>query len=722
MVCQKRKKKCKVVRWINCLKYRNIAMRIDRIRLVKLLFLMTCIILISCSNKTTVFVSVQGSDSGDGSFKKPFKTLEKALGSIREKRLTGVSKPYSVVMRGGDYPITRTVTFTEEDSCITIASYNNEKVRFTGGVSIDPSNAISVSGTEKEKLFSKESRANIFMVHLKKLGITDYGKLHPVGFQRPEKPTWMELSINGKPGYLSRWPNDSTIQIGKIINKGSVAADGDNGNIGGKFTYTVEQPAKWEKSDDIWIFGYFRYGWADDAVKLASIDTQNKTFTTLQPHRYGFETGKPWNNWYAYNIIEETDRPGEYCIDRNDGILYFYHPGKIESIEVSVLKDPFITMNGSSNIAVKGISFDCARGSAVEMLGTNNCLFADCSFRNLGCYAVNIDDETAGLNESNSVAGKKNGLVNCSVYQTGMGGIKLSGGNRQTLEPAENFVRNCTIHDFNRIAKTYCAGIKISGVGNRISNNEIFNAPHVAILLSGNDHLIEYNEIHDVCRETDDVGALYYGRNPSERGHIVRFNYFHHLGDAHRTTAVYHDDGACGMKVHGNVFYQAGTFPVLIGGGSDNVYTNNIFIDNPVGIKVDNRLQAFEWAKPMIAPGGVAEQKLNEVHYDQPPYSTKYPELAKYWEEDPSFPKRNKIDRNVFVNVDQIILKVHEGVNADKPFLDFSNNNLITDEDPGFVDFEKRNFKLKETADVFKILQGFEQIPFEQIGPQISGK
>lgn len=708
--------------WIKWLNYRSAIMIIESKRLVNLLLLVACFILISCSNETTVFVSVQGNEAGDGSIKKPFHTVEKAIGFIREERQKGVSKSFSILIRGGDYYITRAVNFTEEDSCLTIAPYNNEKVRFTGGLSIDPKDVLPVSGTEKENLFQENNRSDILMVQLKELGITDYGNLHPVGFNRPVKPVWMELFINGKPGYLSRWPNDSTVQIRKIINKGSVAAKGDNGNIGGKFTYAVDQPSKWKKSDDIWIFGYFQYGWADDAVKLASIDTLNKTFTTLQPHRYGFGTGKPWNKWYAYNIIEEIDRPGEYCIDRNDGILYFYNPGKIESIEVSVLKDPFITMSGSSNITVKGISFDCARGSAVEMLGTKNCLFTDCLFKNLGCYAVNIDDKAAAENESNSVISKKNGIVNCSVYQTGMGGIKLYGGDRQTLNPAENFVSNCTIHDFNRISKTYCAGIKISGVGNHIVNNEIFNSPHVAILLSGNDHLIEYNEIHDVCLVTDDVGAIYYGRNPSERGNVVQYNYIHQLGNIHRTTAVYHDDGACGMKVHGNVFYQAGTIPVLIGGGSDNVYTNNIFIDNPVGIKVDNRMQAFEWAKPMIAAGGVIEQRLNEVHYNQPPYSTRYPELAKYWEEDPSFPKRNIVDENIFVNVDQIILKVDEGVNADKQFLDFSENNLITNEDPGFVDFKNQNFELKESAKVFKILKGFEPIPFEKIGPKISRK
>ena len=682
----------------------------------RLLFILIYFFLISCSDNTIVFVSTQGNDEGTGSIEKPFLTIEKARDCIREKRSSGKKGPYTVFIREGEYFFPRTIKFNERDSGLTIMPYNNEKVRFTGGISIDPNDVMLVSGTDKENKFPKENRADILMIQLKKLGITDYGKLHPVGFRRQVVPVWMELFINGKPGYLSRWPNDSSVEIGKIIKEGSVASEGDNGEVGGNFTYTVNRPATWKNPDDIWIFGYFKYGWADDALKLASIDTINKTFTTLQPHRYGFGTGKPWNKWYAYNVAEEIDMPGEYYIDRKEGILYFYNPGKLETIEVSVLEDPFIEMSRASNITISGITFECGRGSAVEMRGSRNCKYVNCFFNNLGCYAVNMDDNLIGENENNSVTGKNNGIVNCEISQTGMGGIKLYGGDRKTLEPAGNFVNNCVIHDFNRISKTYCAGIKVSGVGNRISNNEIFNSPHVAILLSGNDHLIEYNEIHNVCLVTDDVGAVYYGRNPSERGNVVQYNYFHDLGNVHRTTAVYHDDGACGMQVHGNIFYKAGTIPVLIGGGSDNVYTNNIFIDCPVGIKVDNRMQAFEWAKPMIAAGGVIEQRLNEIHYNLPPYSTKYPKLAKYWDDNPSFPKRNKIDGNVFVNVGQIVLKVDEGVNADKPFLDFTNNNIIIKEDPGFIDMENENFMLKSSSEIFEKIQGFEPLPFEKMG------
>ena len=642
-------------------------------------------------------------------------TMQKAKDYIREKRLEETDdRPYTILLREGKYNIKETIYFTEKDYNITIQPVPNEKVILTGSISIAPEQVFPVAGTDKEQIFPEAIRNKILMVDLKSLYIENYGELEPVGFGRPITPASMEIFINGKPGHLSRWPNDSSVHIGKIIYGGSSAED--KKQEGGIFTYAGERLYGWKDPERVWIAGYFKYGWADDAVRLASIDSSKKTITTFHPARYGFGSGKPWNQWYAYNIVEETDAPGEYYIDRDAGMLYFFDSETISSLEVSLLEEPIMEMLEASHITVKDIIFEGSRGSAAVLYGTSNCLFSGCTFRNLGSIAISIEDASDFSQRSQQTLSHHNGVIDCKIYETGKGGIILSGGDRKTLIPAHNYVQNCTIHNFNRIAKTYCAGIKISGVGNQIRHNEIFNAPHVAILLSGNDHLIEYNEIHHVCMETDDAGAIYYGRNPSERGHLVQYNFIHHLPESYRTTGIYHDDAACGMKAHGNVFYKAGTFPVLIGGGSDNPYTNNIFIDCSVGIKVDNRLQSFDWAKPMIAPGGIIEQRLNEIAFDQPPYSTSYPELAKYWEENPSFPKRNLVDRNLFVNIGKTILKVGDRANADKQFLDFTSNNFITSDDPGFIDKNKMNFKLTESSVVFEKIEGFEAIPFEKIG------
>ena len=56
--------------------------------------------------------------------------------------------------------------------------------------------------------------------------------------------------------------------------------------------------------------------------------------------------------------------------------------------------------------------------------------------------------------------------------------------------------------------------------------------------------ILEFNEIHDIAKETGDVGAFYIGRNWTCRGNIIRYNYFHHLfgPGLHGVRAVYLDD------------------------------------------------------------------------------------------------------------------------------------------------------------------------------------
>ena len=450
---------------------------------------------------------------------------------------------------------------------------------------------------------------------------------------------------------------------------------------------------------------------------------------------YGFGSGLKFQRWYVYNILEEVDEPGEYYIDRTTGKLYFYLSEEIKKLEISVLEKPLVSIKGASNIQFSGIQFECSRGMGVYMERTENNLIKDCTFKNLGIVGVcigkgiepfkDLSHEGTGAPASDKIgsylqhvysdpvfnreAGRNNGVINCTIYNTGAGGVHLSGGDRLTLEPGNNYVENCTIHDFNRIEKSYRAGIDISGVGNRISNCELYNAPSMAILLHGNDHKIAYNEIHHVCEEVHDQGALYYGRDPSERGHKVMYNYFHHLNSPHATSAVYHDDGAGGMEVFGNVFYKPGKIPVLIGGGHDNPYTNNIFIDAELGVHVDNRNE--NWAKKIIIKGGIFDERLKMVNFQYPPYSTKYPNLANYWNDDPAVPKRNPVSKNIFY-------KVKTTFRGNKDWLPFMEDNWITEEDPGFVDTANGNFMLKEAARVFEKIPGFQPIPFNKIGVQ----
>jgi hypothetical protein len=685
------------------------------------------------------YVSLKGNDASAGTIQKPFATPDRARLLVRDYVRIHPHDTVTVFFRRGIYHFKKSLRLDSldsghDDASVIYCAYPNEEVKFSGGISVSPAKAVKVTDKKILERLVPEARDKILQINLKALGIYDYGIIWPKGFGRPYTPSAMEIFCNEQPMKLARWPNDSMVPIGKVLDAGSIPRNGDYSHRGGKFTYDVQRPERWENADDIWISGFFRYGYADDAVEIKTLDTKNKTITTAQETLYGFEAGKSFQRWFAFNLLEEIDQPGEYYIDREHGFLYFYPPREdLRSIDLSVLETPLVVLKNVSSVIFRNIIFENSRGVGIYVERGKNDHIENCVVRNIGQVGICVGKGIKPFDElwqqsggepaseilgslheyvyNNTIfnrdAGHSHVISGCHIYNTGSGGISLSGGNRLTLESGNNRVENCRIHDFNRIDRSYKAGVNIDGVGNIIRNCEIYNCPGSAIYLHGNNHLIELNNIHDAARDGDDMGAVYYGRNPTELGNKIKNNFFHHIGNEHGTImAIYHDDGACGMEVTGNIFYKAGSRTVMIGGGNDNVYRNNIFIDCPMAFHLDARLSG--WAKALVAEDGLFKKRMEAVTYKQPPYAIAYPTLVNYFNDSLGFPKRNIIDKNVFVNVKVI----HNGKSEWAVF----GTNFITNEDPGFINADQMNFGLKNNSIVFKQLPGFDAIPFESIG------
>lgn len=684
------------------------------------------------AEKRIYYVSTKGNDNASGTLNRPFRTAQKALAAAEKHQTDTVE----ILFRGGTYQLSESVRIKGKN--IILRPYDSEKVAFSGGISIGSNKIKAIKDEAVKSRIQDDVKDKVKEIDVKSMNVELAG-ISPKGFGRAALPSWSELFVNGKPQHLSRWPNDSTVLIGKIRCTGDIPRDKKFGIGDPVFEYLEDRPSSWKSAEDMWIAGYFAYGYADDMIPVKSIDPSEKTITAAIPTMYGFLTGASFRRWYALNLIEEIDEPGEYVIDKKQGKIYFL-PGDepMEHVNISILEEPMFYIEESENILIQGFTFEYSRGMGVYMDTSDNVKIDSCTFRNLGYVAVSIgrgdlpdgdiykaqhesdkkyEDGIGGVIGTlssrlyddrlfNRQAGKNNGVTNCVIYQVGSGGINLGGGDRKTLKPANNYVENCQIHDFNRIEKSYRPGISIDGVGNRVKNCEIFNAPSMAVLINGNDHIVEYCDIHHVCQEVDDQGALYYGRDPSERGLKVRYCYFHHLDSKHRVSATYHDDGACGMEVYGCIYYRAGTIPVLIGGGHDNVYKNNIFVDVPLAIHIDNRMQ--NWSKNSLDKDGIFDQRLRTIKYDQPPYSSAYPLLADYWKGDPSFPRNNLIAGNLFYKVKNLL----------SGSLSFANwyNNYMAQENPGFINEKNILEGFIENAPVFDRIEHFQPIPFDKIG------
>jgi len=655
------------------------------------------------------FVATDGNDGWEGTRPRPFATLEGARGAIRTLKKAGPlpAGGVTVWVRGGIYPRTASFTLATEDSGtadapVVYRARAGEEARLVGGMPV--AGFVPVTDPAVPARLDPAARGQVLQADLKAQGITDFGALHSRGFGRSRTPAHLELFFGGTVMILARWPNDDFSTIAGF--PGAAGNDGhgtDIGKLEDGYFYEGDRPARWRQTGDIWAHGYWAYDWANTYERIASIDPKARLIKTEPPMGiYGFIKGQ---RVYYLNILEELDQPGEYFLDRGTGTLYFWPPAPLngQEIYVSLLEKPLVAMQDVSHVTLRGLTFEYARGTAVTVNGGEGVTVGGCTLRNLGNYAVIVE------------GGKGHRVVGCDIYGTGDGGIILSGGDRNTLTPAGHEAVNNHLHHIAGWSKCYQPAVMLYGVGNRVAHNLIHDHPHCAVLIHGNDHVIEYNDIHHVALETGDVGAFYLGRDWTQQGNIVRYNYFHETGGVGMgSMAVYLDDCTSGVTIFGNVFYRT-KWAAFIGGGRDNIVENNIFVECTPAVHVDGRgLDKNPTWHNMVYD--YMKKRLAEMKPHEPPYSTRYPKLAeldRYYarpEQDGIPPEGNVIVHNIFVGGQAFEITWH--ATAEKQTI----NENVLDVDPHFVDAARQNFQLQDDSPAFQI--GFRRIPVEEIGLQ----
>ena len=640
----------------------------------------------------TLYVAPGGSDQSPGTRAKPFATLERARDAIREMRALDAAPVggLAVELAAGVYERAKAFELSEKDSgtrtCpVVYRAQKGAEVRLVGGRAVTGWTPVTDEGV-LEKL-DPAAKGKVVQADLKALGITDYGGVKGGG---------IELFFNDVPMTLARYPNEGFLRITGLVEPGTVNVRGTKGSKTGKFMYEGDRPARWAGERDAWVHGYWFWDWSDQRHPVESIDAAKKLLAVKPPyHGYGYRVGH-W--FYGFNLLCEIDEPGEWYLDRETGVLYFWPPSDVGKGRAVVSVVPtLVTLKDVSHVTLQGFTLEACRGTAVSLSGGTHSHVVGCRIWNLGGYAVRIGGAT------------DSGVYGCDISATGDGGISLSGGDRKTLTPARLYAENNHIHHYGRWNRMYKAAIHLGGVGNRASHNLIHNAPHMAIGFGGNDHVIELNEIHSVCHESNDAGALYAGRNWTMRGTVVRHNFLHHISGfrGRGCVGVYLDDMFCGTRIVGNVFYKV-TRAAFIGGGRDCTVENNLFVDCRPALHIDAR--ALGWAR-YHTERWVKEGRDKGIHlgipFAKPPYSTRYPELLTILDDEPFAPKGNLVARNVSW------LGRWDGVHgAARPFVTFTDN--MVDQDPKFADTPPRSFQLRKDSPAWKL--GFKPIPVNRIG------
>ncbi len=684
------------------------------------------------------YVSPDGSDNNDGSREAPFATIERARQAVRSTDKSSRSG-ITVALHAGEYRVS-SLEFTAEDSgtesCpVTYCACGDGDVVLNGGISIKGSDFGRVSDENMLSRLSPDAQKKVVCLDLSKYGITaeQYGKIYTIGSYNTAAQydgdyvgsLYCELFVNDQRQIMSRYPNEGWLYTEKVIKTG-LGLESDGGATAVPNWYSIRNPESdvyeisqeladringWKTLDDVWMFGFWKYDWADASTPIGYFDYAKRELSPKFVSVYGTKTGAPY---YFFNVFEELDAESEWYLDRNNGILYLY-PGKdFDSavIDLTLTTKPII--NASADyLTFRGLTVKGTRGDAVIVRGNNNTV-ENCLIKDVAGGAIWME-------------GCNNLVCENEITRTGKGGITLNGGDIVTLAPGNNKADNNLIHDWSEIYQTYQPAVTLNGVGNICSHNEMFNSPHEAITYSGNNHVIEYNVIHDVCLLSDDAGAIYSGRRWDWYGTVIRYNCIYDLGaDGHTPDGIYMDDALSGQTIYGNLLINVPKIGIHLGGGRDLDVRNNIIINsNDRPISYDQRAVdglGGTWFTASL-PGGSLWTTLYASPWQSALWQQAFPGTARLKDDftrpdDPDFapnPAYSTVTGNLIVNTAKSIGFISE--KADQ-FSDISGNAVYrsTSLNSIFNSPATGDYSLKENSIVYKQLAGFEDLPIGEMG------
>lgn len=596
----------------------------------------------------------------------PYRSLEAARDELRRLRHDhGIPRGgATVVIHAGVYEREHAFVLTADDSGskdapIVYRAAAGETVRFIGGRRL--AGGAPVTSPDVLARLSPEARSAVRMIDLRSAGIADFGSARGGG---------LELFAGHRRLPIARWPDEGFVRIADVPSVAPVEVRGVMGDRSGRFTYADDRPARWLDEADVWLHGYWFWDWSDDREHVASIDPAHHQIVLDPPlHYYGYRKGQ-W--YYAYNVLAELDRPGEWYLDRTHGLLYVWPVG---GELVASIAEELVTVTGASYVTLQGLALEATRGTAVTVTDSDHVELVDCTIVDAGGWAVRI------------AGGHDCGVTRCEIGASGQGGVSLDGGDRVTLVPSHHHLVYSDLHDVGEWDRMRTPAISIAGVGQLVTGNAIHDAPHTAILFAGNNHEIARNDIHDVCREANDAGAIYAGRDWTMRGTVIRENLLHDITgfDHAGCNGILLDDMFSGTTIEANVFYRVSR-AVFIGGGRDNTVTRNAFVSCGVAVHVDAR--GLGWAAYSLP---VMRAALAAVPFASATWAARYPALASIERDDPAAPRGNVIADNIAWQGGWDEIEP-----AARSLVRFTGNLIGVD--PGFVDPAAGDFRLRPGA------------------------
>lgn len=635
------------------------------------------------SKDLQLWIAPEGCDDYPGTEQAPLATTEEALKRLRAEDYDTASILYTV----GTHYISAPICLEKGDHDICFSSAGEEKPLISG--------AIPVTGWKLEVVNGIE----MWVVQLEE---------NHRAFQ----------SLYSNRGNLprSRWPKEGYFFV--RTPQDALAPDQDGRDRLGRYAMYVGE-------NDIQSFHNFGevtlkilHRWKDETLNIRNLNPETGRITFSKPSTFRVEAGE---RYYYENVWESLCVPGEWYFDQKTGKLY-YIPMPDDVLGETKLyageTEQFLICKGASDISFQNLEFAMGDWSipsktvnedgsdhhqaaydvvaAFDILNTEGIRFENCSFSHINATCLKFGYRVQGI----TVRGN-------SFRDIGANAIFLVGQNtdRDSQYATRNFIISDNLVDgYGQRFFNGAAIAVLHAASGEISNNELHNGFSSAIALGWvwgygpsvtSDIVVRQNLIYDVGQNLlSDMGAIYtLGVKEGIRiEENVIYNVKANLQYGYGGWGIYMDEGSSNVMITKNLVYDCNSTAFYQHYGRDNLVINNIFAlcgEGQISSYRDEVHTGFHILRNII----VSENQDFIKDVEQLNNRSRMTEANNlYWD-------YIRGDRDIDINYYTEKLGL------------FHNATFA---DPGFVNWEERNFVLQDHSPAFNL--GFISWDISQAG------
>ncbi len=520
-----------------------------------------------------------------------------ALSALVKKATETVLKygevfPTYIFLYGGEYSLTQTIDFSdpvfslESHKKISLEPYGDDEVVISGAVELDVSELEPVTDAKTLARIPKSARGKVAYMDLKKYNIN---MNRTEGF-------FHYLYLDNKEQILSRWPNKDWATVKSVPD-----------NI--SFEFSEIEPTTWTTATDGYIMGFVQYDFFQSCSKITSVDAVNRTISLGGE---AFRSSRAGARYCALNMLEIIDIPGEWFVDRENEILYYYPPYNMKGLRLEISANPgmeMINIGTSKNMEIKGIHFTKGGDRAIQANGSiSNIEIRNCEFTFMqNDYTIYMPSSSYDcIIDSNEMYNCSGGFIHIKSGSI----IGLIDGN---CEITNNHVAASGYYFRNNhsmIHSTKSGTARLGSMGLLIKNNVLQDNNYAsAINPTGQEIKIYNNEIFNHAKQIKDGGTIYFGFLNTALGNEVMYNYIHDLNKDNFYCGLYNDDGFAGCKWMYNIVSNSHE-AMIAGFGMNSTYAFNLAINNTQGMRITSRMT---WEASNFGDNGILHQEVRDV-------------------------------------------------------------------------------------------------------------